>query len=127
MATYVDTHQLQAARARLAHAPAAYSDAAADVIASGARHIQTGMKTDATGHRYLPKFAGTIGRSRLTKLSWEVGFNRRGQGLLANIIVGGSINNAPVYPWLGPLEREIPLLEQRLADQAEQTVADCFG
>jgi hypothetical protein len=127
VATYVDTHQLQAARARLAHAPAAYSDAAADVMASGARHIQAGMKTDAGGHRYLPKFAGTIGRSRLTKLSWEIGFNRRGQGNLADIIVGGSINNAPVYPWLGPFEREIPVLEQRLADKAEQLVADCFG
>lgn len=127
MATYVDTHELQAARARLAHAPAAYSDAAEEELGSSARRIQSGMKVDATGHRYLPKFPRHVGRTKISKLHWEIGFNQVGQGKLASIIVGGSINNAPVYPWLGPFEREVPVLEQRLADKAQQIVADCFG
>lgn len=127
MVSYVDTHELDIAQARLAKAGPAFVDAAADIMATGARSIQTGMKADASGHRYLGKFAGRVGRTRLSRLHWEIGFNRVGQGNLAGIITGGSINNAPVYRYLGPLEREAPRLEQRLADKAEQIVADCFG
>lgn len=127
MATSIDTHELDIATARLRAVGERLRDEADDELGAGARRIQSGMKVDATGHRYLPKFPRHIGRSRISKLHWEIGFNRVGQGNLADIIVGGSINNAPVYPWLGPFEREIPVLEQRLADRAEKLVADCFG
>lgn len=127
MATSIDTHELDIATARLRSAGERLRDEADDELGAGARRIQAGMKVDAAGHRYLPKFPRHVGRSRISKLNWEVGFNRVGQGNLADIIVGGSINNAPVYPWLGPFEREIPVLEQRLADRAEKLVADCFG
>lgn len=127
MATSIDTHELDIATARLRAVGERLRDEADDELDAGARRIQSGMKVDATGHRYLPKFPRHVGRSRISKLHWEIGFNRVGQGNLADIIVGGSINNAPVYPWLGPFEREIPVLEQRLADRAEKLVADCFG
>lgn len=127
MATSIDTHELDIANARLRGVGERLRDEADDELGAGARRIQSGMKVDATGHRYLPKFPRHVGRSRISKLHWEIGFNRVGQGNLADIIVGGSINNAPVYPWLGPFEREIPVLEQRLADRAEKLVADCFG
>ncbi len=127
MATSIDTHELDIATARLRGVGERLRDEADDELGAGARRIQSGMKVDATGHRYLPKFPRHVGRSRISKLHWEIGFNRVGQGNLADIIVGGSINNAPVYPWLGPFEREIPVLEQRLADRAEKLVADCFG
>ncbi len=123
----VHTHELDLAQARLRQSGARVVDAVDDELGAAARRIQAGMKVDATGHRYLPKFPRHVGRSKLSKLHWEIGFNRVGQGNLAGIIVGGSINNAPVYPWLGPFEREVPVLEQRIADAAQDVVADCFG
>lgn len=123
----VDTHELDLATARLRQSGGRVVDAVSDELGASARRIQAGMKVDATGHRYLPKFPRHVGRTKLSKLHWEIGFNRVGQGNLADIIVGGSINNAPVYPWLGPFEREVPVLEQRIADAAQDVVADCFG
>lgn len=123
----VDTHELDLATARLRQSGGSVVDAVSDELGASARRIQAGMKVDATGHRYLPKFPRHVGRTKLSKLHWEIGFNRVGQGNLADIIVGGSINNAPVYPWLGPFEREVPVLEQRIADVAQDVVADCFG
>lgn len=123
----VDTHELDLATARLRQSGGRVVDAVSDELGASARRIQAGMKVDATGHRYLPKFPRHVGRTKLSKLHWEIGFNRVGQGNLADIIVGGSINNAPVYPWLGPFEREVPVLEQRVADVAQDVVADCFG
>lgn len=122
----IDSRNLAAARAQLATVGTRYRDAAGDIMADGARTIQAGMKVDATGHRHLKDLPGTVGRSRLSTLHWEIGFNRRGQGNLAHIIVFGSVNNAPVYDDTGPLHRWVPQGERRLADKAEQLVADCF-
>lgn len=90
------------------------------------------MKVDATGH--LGNWFGKPGTSYVTPLpraitwemlsDWEVesGFEPRGVGLLAPIIVLGSPRNAPAYDYTAALRRVTPIAADWLADVAEDSV-----
>lgn len=91
------------------------------------RRLEREMKIDASGHRRLPHFADAIGSTMMGPLELEVGFDKRGQGELANIIVYGSINNAPVYDFQAGPRRAIPGIIDDIADMAEDAVLDDEG
>lgn len=60
-------------------------------------------------------------------LHYEVGFDKHDQGNLANIIVFGSVNNAPVYDFTAALRGETPRIVHRLANDAENAVFGVRG
>lgn len=86
------------------------------------RRLVRGMKADASGHRQLPHFADAIGSDMISPLELEVGFNKEGQGHLANIIVFGSVNNGPVYDFAAAPRAAIPHMLNDFADMAEDSV-----
>lgn len=114
-----DTSEVDALAADFTRGPGRVQRGARRVLGRSARRVQAGMRADASGHRYLPELPGTVGRDQVGSLEYEVGFDRRGQGKLANIIVFGSINNAPVFDHTSALRRDVPLLERDAADMAE--------
>jgi hypothetical protein len=75
-------------------------------------------------HRHLPKFARALTKQKVDDLHYVVGFNvgPRLQGSLAQIIVFGSVNNAPVYNFYGPITRRAPYFLEHLAKIAEDAV-----
>ena len=124
-----DTSELERLAVDLSQAPGRIQRAAPKVMRQGAIAIKAAMQVDASGHRHLPHFAEEVGYSRLDAigLAYEIGFNKHGQGHLANIIVFGSINNAPVYNFTDALRRETPLLVNRLANAGEDAVLGGAG
>ena len=101
-----------------------------DVWRNEAMALHGDMRRDAENHRYLPSrtrsggkgFAPSLGREKRGELDYVVGFHKSGQGNLANIIVFGSINNAPVYNFYGPLTRRTPFFVEHLARVCEAGV-----
>ena len=93
----VDTSEVDRLAIDLEAGPNRVERGARTVLRRSARRVKAGMKADATGHNYLQDLPGTVGTTEIGLLEWEVGFDKRGQGKLANIIVFGSINNAPVF------------------------------
>lgn len=119
MSLHIDTSELKVLAADFSDGPGRVQRGAPATLARSARRVQAGMKADATGHNYLDDLPGTVGKTRLGFLEWEVGFDKRGQGNLANIITGGSVNSAPVFSHTAALRRDEPLLERDVADQIE--------
>ncbi len=90
--------------------------AARGVLRSGARSVARHLRVDAAGHRYLDALPGTVSSGQTGPLSFEIGFDKGGQGSLAHIIVYGSVNNAPVFSNLTALRRALPEIERDMAD-----------
>lgn len=122
----IDTRELRELILDFTQAPNRIQRDAPRTMRKYAKKLEQAMKRDARGHRYLPKFAPTMGSRKTDSLglSWEVGFHRRGQGKLAHIIVFGSVNNAPVYDFHGPLHRETPRIFRELGLIAEDDVLE---
>lgn len=120
----IDTREVRALAINLKNAPNRLQRKAPRTMRKIARELEVAMTKDASGHRYLPKFAPEIGKRKRDRLglSWEVGFKRHGQGKLAHIIVFGSVNNAPVYEFHGPLRKKTPEMLRRLGADAEDAV-----
>lgn len=116
---HIDTHELDELAADLERGPGRVQRGAPRILARSATRVKAGMKADASGHNYLDELPGTVGKSRISELEYEVGFDKRGQGKLANIIVFGSVNNAPVFSHTASLRRDIPILEREFGDAAE--------
>ncbi len=115
-----DTSELNALAADFSAGPGRLQRATPRVLERSAKRVQATTKADAAGHRNLDDLAGTVGRSRIGTLEYEVGFDKRGQGNLANILVFGSINNGPIMS--SPADharRDVPFLERDAADMAE--------
>lgn len=123
MSYHVDTHELDELAADFTSAPGRVQRGAVRILDRSAKRVQDGQRKDATGHRFLDELAGTVGKSRVGLLEYEVGFDKRGQGNLANILVFGSIHNGPIMS--SPADharRDVPLLERDAADMAEGAV-----
>ena len=118
-----DTTQADALSLDLSKAPERIQHAAPSVFARGAFEIKNRIKRAAGGHRFLPELDRHVSYDRLGLLDYEIGFDKVGQGNLANIAVYGSINNAPVMLPPAILAREeIPAIERHLADVGEEAV-----
>jgi|GEM_PF-5750203 len=120
----IDTREVRALTVDLTRAPGRLQRGAPKVMRSIAVSLERAMKRDALGHRYLPKFSPEITKERRDALglAWSIGFEREGQGELAHIIVFGSVNNAPVYNFHGPLHRQRPKIAHKLGVEAENAV-----
>ena len=84
-----------------------------------ANNIKRVMREDASGHRHLPGLPSTVNYdldSDGDVVEIEVGFDKRGQGNLANIAAFGSVNNAPVMDITRGLREELPRLEKHLGN-----------
>lgn len=121
---HFDTTELRKLAVDLSLAPGRIQRRAPKAMLQGARGIRRAMRKDASGHRYLHEFAQEVNLTRLdgAGLAYEIGFDKSGQGKLANIIVFGSINNASVYDFDSAWRREMPALLQRLAGAGEESV-----
>jgi hypothetical protein len=88
------------------------------------------MKRDAAGHRFLPKLPQALSKEKLGPRDYLIGFNtgsRRHQGSLAHIIVFGSVNNAPVYNFYGPITRRAVPFVEHVARIAEDSIFTTKG
>jgi hypothetical protein len=95
------------------------------------------MKDDASGH--MGNWFGIPGTSYVTPLPqhvshqmhgrWavEAGIEPKGAGKLQNIIVFGSVNNAPVYDHTAAGRRTLPFATRWLRDAAEESVLGAKG
>ncbi len=118
----VDASEVHTLTLDLESAPARLRDNADEVFKNEASALNRDMKRDAMGHRYLPVFAQHMTAQKVGHLHHIIGFNKVKQAKLANIIVFGSVNNAPVYNFYGPLTRRTPYFVEHLARIAEDSV-----
>lgn len=96
---------------------------AAAALAVSAQRVKDGMKSDATGHRFLTRLPEYVSYERVgIGLEYEVGFDKRGQGNLANIAAYGTARNAPVMDHTASLRREEPVLVAALLGVAEKSI-----
>lgn len=119
-----DTSELKRLAVDLSQAPGRIQRKAPKVMHRAAFEVKKGMRHDASGHRYLRQFDYRVNYDRLDAigLAYEVGFDKIGQGKLANIIVFGSINNAPVFDHTAALRRETPNIVRHLGVAGEDSV-----
>lgn len=109
--------------ADLAGAPGRVQRGATRVLSGPVRRrLERIQKEDATGHRQLKHLPDAIGSDMIGPLELEVGFDKEGQGELANIIVFGSVNNSPVYDFRARQHAAIPAILDDFADMAEDAV-----
>lgn len=107
----------------LSQAPGRMQRKAPKVFARGAFEIKNRIQRAASGHRHLPHLDDHVSYDSLGPLSYEIGFDKRGQGSLANIAAFGSVNNAPVMQSPAMLARhEIPEILRHLGDTGEESV-----
>lgn len=119
---HVDATEVHELTHSLERAPSRLKDELDEVFSNEASALQRDMKRDAMNHRYLPKFAQHMTAQKVGSLHHIIGFNKAGQGDLANIIVFGSVNNAPVYDFYGPLTRRTPYFVEHIARIAEAAI-----
>lgn len=118
-----DTSEVNRLAVDLSNAPGRIQRRAPKVFARGAFEIKNRIKRAASGHRYLPSLDAHVSYDRRGLLEYEIGFNKRGQGNLANIAVYGSINNAPIMESPAMLARpELREIERHLGVEGEDAV-----
>lgn len=121
---HFDTTQLRELSVDFSKAPGRVQRNAPKAMRRGAQIVKLAMKEDASGHRYLPKFASRVDFDKRDAIGlvYEIGFNKVGQGNLAHIIVFGSVNNAPVYDFFAALRRSVPTIMEDMANAGESSV-----
>lgn len=119
-----DASDIERLSVDLSRAPGRIQRAAPRTLRRGVKRLEAAMKVDASGHRYLPKFAMKITSYQIDSLGldYKIGFTKGGQGNLAHIIVFGSVNNAPVYDFTAPLRHQTPLIVHELSGAATNSV-----
>jgi len=117
-----DTSEVKQLAADLSRAPGRIQRRAPKVFEVAANKIKRGMRRDASGHNYLSGLPSTVNYDHLGGLNYEIGFDKVGQGNLANFAAFGSINNAPVLDLNAPLRREVPFILRALAGAGEDSV-----
>lgn len=124
MGVHFDTSEVNRLAVDLSEAPLRMQRRALKEMKTAAGHVEDIMRADATGHRHLAELQNYVDKSRLDSLglSWEIGFNKGGQGSLANIAAFGTSNNAPVMDIGHGLRVEAPALANRLGAAAEDSV-----
>lgn len=120
----VDASEVHELTVDLSRAPERLRRNLGEVWRNEADALLRDMKRQAEGHRYLPKFASKLSKEKQDELDYIVGFNKTGQGELANIIVfpSGGARNAPVYDFYGPINRRIGPFVEHLGRIAEDSV-----
>lgn len=111
-----DTSEVDRLALDLSRAPGRIQRSAAKVMLVAANKIKKGMRRDADGHDYLPHLGYTVNYDKVGDLAYEIGFDKDGQGKLANIMAYGSVNNAPILDHTAPLRRELPHIAANLGD-----------
>lgn len=123
MSIEFDSSQVRRLALDLSKAPARIQRKAPSVFLRGAIETKRRVERDASGHDYLPQLANHVGHDRLGFLKHEIGFNKVGQGALANITVYGSVNNDPIMESpLDHLRREVVEIVRHLGDEGESAV-----
>lgn len=118
-----DTSQVNRLAVDLSEAPGRMQRKAPGVFARGAFEIKNRIKRAASGHDYLPGLSSNVSYTKFAPLDFEIGFDKVGQGNLANIAAFGSINNAPVMESPAMLARpELLEIERHLGDAGEESV-----
>lgn len=118
-----DTSEVDRLALDLSEAPGRMQRKAPGVFARGAFEIKNRIKRAASGHDYLPSLDAHVSYDRRGFLDYEIGFDKVGQGNLANIAVYGSINNAPIMESPAMLARpELREIERHLGDVGEGAV-----
>lgn len=118
-----DTSGVNRLAVDLSEAPGRAQRKAPGVFARGAFEIKNRIKRAASGHDYLPSLDAHVSYTKYGFLDYEIGFDKVGQGNLANIAVYGSINNAPVMESPEMIARyELPEIERHLGDVGEESV-----
>lgn len=117
-----DTSQVDRLSVDLSRADGRLRQKAGQVLYVGANAIKKGMKADASGHDYLPSLDEHVSTDKLEPLHYEIGFDKVGQGNLANFAAFGSVNNAPVMDHTAALQRETPRIVEKLGAAAEAAV-----
>lgn len=123
MGLHWDTSEANRLAVDLSKAPGRAQRKAPAVFARGAFEIKNRIKRAAKGHGHLPQIEAHVSYDELGPLTYEIGFNKVGQGNLANIAVFGSVNNAPVMESPVMIARyELPEIERHLGDVGEEAV-----
>lgn len=118
-----DTDQVERLAVDLSEAPRRVQQSAPKVLLVGINKAKKNLKRMASGHDYLPHLDGQVEYDRLGMFEYELGFNKRGQGNLANIAVYGSVNNAPVMGSpADALRLELPSIMRHLGDEGSDAV-----
>lgn len=117
-----DKREMDQVAVDLSRAPGRVQRNSSTVMRRFAARVARGMRADASGHRYLPELPSTVSHGQTGPLRHEVGFDKRGQGKLAHIIVFGSVNNAPVFDNAASVRRELPRATDSLADAGEDSI-----
>lgn len=118
-----DTSEVDTLALDLSKAPGRMQRKAPKVFARGAFETKGRIQRDATGHGHLPQLQRYVSYDKLGDLNYEIGFDKSGQGNLANFAVYGSVNNTPVMA--SPVEhlrRELPEIARHLGTEAENAV-----
>ena len=122
MSIEFDTSEVNRLALDLSNADGRLRTKAGQVLYVGANKIKKGMKADASGHGHLPTLDAHVSYDKLGAFEYEIGFDKVGQGHLANIAAFGSVNNAPVMDHTAALRRETPHIVEKLGDAAEDSV-----
>ncbi len=133
MRIHIDDSELKQLGIDMAGAPARIQLKAPTVLRTRVGpKLEREMKDDARGH--MGNWFGIPGTSYVTPLpqhidhqmagTWavEAGIKMEGAGKLQNIIVFGSVNNAPVYDHMAAGRRTLPFALRWLAEAAEESV-----
>jgi hypothetical protein len=123
MELHWDTSEVDRLAIDLSRAPGRMQRRAPKVFAVGMAKAKKNLKRMASGHSHLPQLDSHVEYDRLGDLHYELGFNKVGQGSLANIAVYGSINNAPIMGTpADALRVELPYILRHLGDEAAEAV-----
>ena len=120
-----DTSELDGLAREFTAAPLRVIPALVPVAHRAGGNIKRVMKSDASGHDFLPGLASTVEydlKQTPTSVAVEVGFRKEGQGNLANIAAFGSVNNAPVMDITRGLVDEVPKFMRWVAQVGSEAI-----
>lgn len=118
-----DTDEVDRLAIDLSEAPGRIQRSADRVLFVGINKAKRNLKRMASGHDYLPQLDDHVEYERHGVLEYELGFNKVGQGNLANIAVYGSVNNAPIMGSPADAIRiELPQIMRQLGDEGADAI-----
>lgn len=119
----MDATELRLLVADLSDAPNRVQRGSQRALDYGADIVARSMRKIVAGHRYLPHLPNTVSHEPIGLWEREIGMEKgRKQGKLAHIMAYGSVNNAPVFDHNVALTANIPKIQNRFAEVAEQSV-----
>lgn len=116
----MDTHELVQLAVDLDKVPEETRPKFSKCVDRGALNIKNGMRADAAGHPTYRYFPTSISYDMTGEFSAEIGPDKdRVQGALGNILYFGTSKSGAQLNINGPWMREMPRLEDAIADVAE--------